>query len=62
MPRLQPTVCVSSSPRLAANSSSAMDNRLLEANIILLVAIGGRLRLFISHVVVRHDWSGWRVK
>jgi hypothetical protein len=52
---LQPTVCVSSSSRFASNSSSAVNKRLLEANLVLFVAIGHSLRLLVGHVVVRHD-------
>lgn len=49
-------MCVSSSSSLAADSSSAMDKRLLEANLILfVVAIRRSLRLLVGHVVVRHD-------
>ena len=55
MSTLQTTVCISSSSSLTSNSSSAVDEWLLEANLILLVAIRHSLRLFVSHVVVRHD-------
>lgn len=45
---------VASTARLAANSGSAMDKGLLEADVVLLVAIGGIRRLLVGHVVVGH--------
>jgi hypothetical protein len=53
---LQPTMCVSSSSSLAADGSSAMNKRLLESNIALLVAVRRTFKcLLVGHVVVRHD-------
>jgi hypothetical protein len=49
-------MCVSSSSCLTADCSSAMDERLLEANVALLIAVRcGFERLLVGHVVVRHD-------
>jgi len=52
---LQSTVCVPSSPSLAANGSSAMDEWLFEAKVALFVAVRDSLRFLVGHMVVRHD-------
>jgi len=51
---LQSTMCVSSSSSLPTNSSGAVNKRLLETDLALIVAIRHSLRLLVGHVVVRH--------
>lgn len=52
---LQPTVRISSSPSLTANSRSAMDKWLFKAKVALFVAERDSLWLLVGHMVVRHD-------
>jgi len=47
-------MCVSASSSFAANSSGAVNKRLLEADLVLFEAIWHSLRLLVDHVVVRH--------
>lgn len=66
MSALQPAVRVAATPRLATNSGSAMDKRLLKRTVLFLIPIGYTVVAFfgissIGNVVVGHDVRVGRV-
>lgn len=66
MSALQPAVRVAATPRLATNSGSAMDKRLLKRTVLFLIPIGYTMVAFfgipsIGNVVVGHDVRVGRV-